>query len=132
VSYGHPRLHVLLRREGWVVNHKRSGRLYREEGLQLGRRRGPKRRKAVMGTRPLRAPVERPNTRWAMDKHLPLKDVAAAGGWQDVETLLECYQQPDHEMLKNVMDGARTLHEAPPVSEEPEAESVSRPNLASQ
>jgi len=52
--------------------------------------------------------------KWATErKHLPLKDVAAAGGWQDVETLLECYQQPDYETLKSVMDGARTLHGAP-------------------
>jgi hypothetical protein len=54
VSYGHPLLHILLRREGWQVNHKRTGRLYREEGLQLGRRRGPKRPKAVTRSRPLR------------------------------------------------------------------------------
>jgi hypothetical protein len=52
--------------------------------------------------------------------------VAAAGGWQDVETLLECYQQPDHETLKSVMDGARTLHDIAPVSEEPEAGSASQ------
>jgi len=30
-----PRLHVLLKREGLVVNHKRTERLYREEGLVL-------------------------------------------------------------------------------------------------
>ena len=28
-------LHVLLRREGWRVNHKRVYRLYREEGLGI-------------------------------------------------------------------------------------------------
>jgi hypothetical protein len=28
-------------------------------------------------------------------KGLPLKDVAAAGGWKDVNTLLEVYQQSD-------------------------------------
>jgi hypothetical protein len=34
--------------------------------------------------------------KWAIErKHLPLKDVAAAGGWKDVNTLLEIYQQPD-------------------------------------
>lgn len=50
--------------------------------------------------------------KWATErKHLPLKDVAAAGGWQDVETLLECYQQPDRDTLQTVMDGARTLHD---------------------
>ncbi|MEA9983631.1 IS3 family transposase, partial [Herbaspirillum sp. RTI4] len=30
--FGSPRLHVMLRREGLVINHKRTERLYREEG----------------------------------------------------------------------------------------------------
>lgn len=33
VSYGYRRLHVLLQREGWVVNHKRVYRLYKQEAL---------------------------------------------------------------------------------------------------
>lgn len=33
VRYGYRRLHVLLQREGWRVNHKRTYRLYSEEGL---------------------------------------------------------------------------------------------------
>lgn len=61
-----------------------------------------------------------------LDTHVLLHAVAAAGGWQDVETLLECYQQPDHETLKSVMDGARTLHEAPPVLEESAADAASQ------
>ncbi len=40
--FGSPRLHVLLKREGWVVNHKRVERLYRQEGLSL---RGTRHRK---------------------------------------------------------------------------------------
>ena len=28
-------------------------------------------------------------------KAFPVKDVAAAGGWKDVNTLIDCYQQPD-------------------------------------
>jgi putative transposase len=40
--FGYRRLHVLLRREGTVVNHKRVERLYREEGLAV-RKRGRKR-----------------------------------------------------------------------------------------
>ncbi len=52
--------------------------------------------------------------KWATErKHLPLKDVAAAGGWRDVETLLECYQQPDAETLLAVMAGGRRLHDPP-------------------
>ena len=31
--WGCPLLYQVLRREGWVVNHKRVERLYREEGL---------------------------------------------------------------------------------------------------
>jgi putative transposase len=37
--FGSPRLHILLKREGLVVNHKRTERLYREEGLALRRKR---------------------------------------------------------------------------------------------
>ena len=33
VRYGYRRLHILLQREGWHVNHKRIYRLYCEEGL---------------------------------------------------------------------------------------------------
>lgn len=42
VAYGYRRLHVLLRREGWQVNHKRVYRLYRQEGLTM-RKKTPRR-----------------------------------------------------------------------------------------
>jgi putative transposase len=32
VGYGYRRVHVLLRREGWRVNHKRTYRIYCQEG----------------------------------------------------------------------------------------------------
>ncbi len=35
VRYGYYRIYILLRREGWMVNHKRVYRLYREEGLSM-------------------------------------------------------------------------------------------------
>jgi putative transposase len=35
VRYGYRRLHVLLAREGWAINHKRVYRLYKQEGLSL-------------------------------------------------------------------------------------------------
>ncbi len=43
VRYGYRRLHVLLQREGWRVNHKRVYRLYREEGLAIRVKRRTKR-----------------------------------------------------------------------------------------
>lgn len=44
-------------------------------------------------------------------KHLPLTDVAAAGGWRDRETFRTCYQQPDRETLLTVMASPREVHE---------------------
>ena len=35
VHYGYRRVHVMLRREGWRDKHKRSCRLYSEQGLSL-------------------------------------------------------------------------------------------------
>lgn len=45
VRYGHRRIHTLLRREGWKDNHKRTYRIYKEEGLNLRSKR-PRRNKA--------------------------------------------------------------------------------------
>lgn len=62
--FGYRRLHVLLRREGLVVNHKKLFRLYREERLGVRRRGG---RKRALGTRaPMLVPL-RPNERWSLD-----------------------------------------------------------------
>src|ERR1700729_1103374 len=36
--FGYRRLHLLLKNEGLVMNHKKLRRLYREEGLQVRRR----------------------------------------------------------------------------------------------
>jgi integrase len=42
--------------------------------------------------------------KWATErKDLPLKDVAAAGGWKDVTTLLTCYQHADEATMLKVM-----------------------------
>jgi putative transposase len=62
--FGSPRLHILLRREGLVVNHKRTERLYREEGLMLRKKR---RRKGAAGARVVIPFPQRTNERWSMD-----------------------------------------------------------------
>jgi len=51
--YGYRRLHVLLRREGWEINHKRTYRLYAEEGPAM-RSKTPRRHSSsqVRRTRP--------------------------------------------------------------------------------
>ncbi len=65
VSYGFRRIHMLLLREGWKVNHKRVYRLYKLEGFTMR----PKRpRRHVSGCRRmLRATASRPNDCWSMD-----------------------------------------------------------------
>jgi hypothetical protein len=37
-------------------------------------------------------------------RRLPLKDVAAAGGWKDVTTLLTCYQHAEEATMLKVME----------------------------
>jgi len=54
----------LLKREGLVINHKRTERLYREEGLALRKKR---RRKGAAGARVTLPPPQRVNERWSMD-----------------------------------------------------------------
>lgn len=64
VRYGYRRVHVMLRRDGWEINQKKTRRIYRELGLQL-RNKTPKRRvKAKL--RDDRKVATRPNETWAM------------------------------------------------------------------
>jgi putative transposase len=67
--FGYRRLLIFLRREGFVVNHKRLFRLYREERLMVRKRGG---RKRALGTRtPMPVPglpnVCVPNIRFGVD-----------------------------------------------------------------
>ena len=62
--FGYRRLHILLDREGLIVNHKRVHRIYREAGLQVRRRR--RKRLTQADRAPLAAPSQR-RERWSMD-----------------------------------------------------------------
>jgi putative transposase len=62
--FGYRRLHILLRREGIVLNHKKLFRLYRDERLTVRRRGG---RKRALGTRAPMALPQGPNQRWSRD-----------------------------------------------------------------
>jgi putative transposase len=64
VRYGYRRLHILLRREGWRINHKRVSRLYRQEGLGI---RVKRRKKLASVPRVLPPPAQRPQERWSLD-----------------------------------------------------------------
>ena len=62
--FGYRRLHILLRREGAHMNHKKLRRLYREERLQVRRRGG---RKRALGTRAPMSIPQGPDQRWSLD-----------------------------------------------------------------
>lgn len=65
VRFGYRRIHILLLREGWKVNHKRVYRLYQEEGLHL-RKRVRKRLKCAARV-PIAEIPSALNECWAMD-----------------------------------------------------------------
>jgi putative transposase len=62
--YGSPRLHILLKKEGLVINHKRTERIYREEGLSL---KGRKTKKRIPLVRIQMPAAHRANEVWSMD-----------------------------------------------------------------
>lgn len=62
--YGYRRIHLLLRREGWSINRKRTYRLYREAGLAVRRRK--RKRIGPFERKPLPSPTA-VNRSWSMD-----------------------------------------------------------------
>jgi putative transposase len=83
--FGYRRLHVLLRREGIILNHKRVERLYREEGLAVRLRR----RKSLTPIRRGRpAPPQRANEQWALDF---LQDALASGRQLRVLSVIDVF-----------------------------------------
>ncbi len=86
VRYGYRRLHVLLRREGWEINHKRVLRIYREEGLNLRTKR-PRRRVAAKN-REERAAATAVNENWSMDF---MSEQLCDGRWIRVLTIVDSW-----------------------------------------
>jgi putative transposase len=82
--YGYRRLHVLLRREGQAVNHKRVYRIYRESGLCLRRK---KRKHCMRASAPLRQ-YTAANQEWALDL---AHDAVAAGRRFRVLSVVDAY-----------------------------------------
>jgi hypothetical protein len=66
IRWGRRMAYRLLRREGWLVNHKRVQRLWREEGLQRPTPRKQKRARPANGS-VRRHQAEHPHQVWAMD-----------------------------------------------------------------
>jgi putative transposase len=62
--FGYRRLHILLKREGFVINWKKLYRIYREERLTVRKRGG---RKRALGTRSPMTIPQGANQRWSLD-----------------------------------------------------------------
>jgi len=62
--FGCRRIHAMIAREGFTLNHKKVRRIYREEKLQVRRRGG---RKRALGTRKPIVLLHGPNQRWSLD-----------------------------------------------------------------
>ena len=85
--YGYRRLWVLLRWEGWGVNHKRVYRIYRREGLAVRKRKRKRRRFARCSVEIPAEPV-RANSRWSMDF---MSDATERRGTLKVLTMVDEY-----------------------------------------
>ena len=81
--FGYRRLTILLRRKGWLVNHKRIYRLYREEGFRV---RIKRRKKLASGVRVKPPGASRVNERWTMDF---ISDALADGRRIRVPTVID-------------------------------------------
>jgi len=102
--FGCARLHVLLKREGFVINHKRTERLYREEGLSLRIRR---RRKMASVARTELPRPDKPNQRWSMDFML---DALSDGRRLRVLTIVDDYSRKCHRIeVDTSINGVRVV-----------------------
>lgn len=82
--YGYRRLHVLLRRDGVRVNHKRVQRVYRAAGLNVKRIR----RKRLNRVYTERVVLTRANQEWAIDF---ASDAAASGQRLRILSVVDAY-----------------------------------------
>jgi putative transposase len=62
--YGYRRIHVLLKREGIKINHKKLFRIYKHLGLKVLKRGG---RKRALGTRVVPMALTKKNQEWSLD-----------------------------------------------------------------
>lgn len=85
--YGVRRLHIFLKKEGLVINHKRTERIYTEEELSI---RTKPRKKLPVSLRTLLPPPTRINQHWAVDF---IHDVTRSGRRFRCLSLLDIYSR---------------------------------------
>lgn len=100
--FGCDRLHIMLKREGFKINHKRTERIYKEEGLKLRIRR---RKKMAAVQRTEVPPAARLNERWSMDF---MSDALSDGRKLRLLTIVDDYSRKCHRIeVDTSIGGAR-------------------------
>lgn len=108
-SYGYRRLHILLRREGWAVNHKRVYRLYKQEGLMM---RPKKPRRHVTACRRIeRMEARGPNDGWSMDFMSVIVNAELATKCEDSDRFISKFTPVTDEMVER-LEGLINEYEA--------------------
>lgn len=105
--WGYKKMTILLRRDGYGVNHKRVYRIYRQEKLLVHQRR--RRRRCAALTRVPPAKATRPNQHWAMDF---MSDALASGRRFRVFTLMDHFTREGLALRAAFSLPARTVVEA--------------------
>jgi putative transposase len=104
--FGYRRLHLLLRREGVVLNRKKLYRLYREERLTVRKRGG---RKRALGTRAPMAIPQGANQRWSLDF---VSDALACGRKFRILTVVDDFSRECLALVvDNSLSGSRVARE---------------------
>ena len=104
--FGHPRLHILLRREGFGANHKKTHRIYVEEGLQVRKRK--RKRRCAIRRQPLILPSQ-PLQRWSMDF---MSDQLSNGRRIRVFNVIDDFTKQCHAMIVDTsISGQRVARE---------------------
>ena len=120
--HGYRMLHLLLRREGFKVNHKRIYRMYRAEGLSVRRKH---RKRIVSALRIPQPKPTRPNERWAMDF---VHDVVWGGRRFKIFVVIDLFTRECLSLVVDTSIGgarvARALGELVDVRGKPEAITV--------
>ena len=117
-QFGYQRIHVLLRREGWKINHKRVHRLYCLEGLQVRMRVRRRKRLSLH-----RGPVpEGRDERWSMDfvhdqlsDGRPIRMLTVIDQWSRESVLIEPGFRMSGQLVADALDAA-SKHRALPQS----------------
>ena len=104
--FGYRRIHVMVAREGFQVNHKKLRRIYAEEKLQVRRRGG---RKRALGTRRPMVLPDGPNQRWSLDF---VSDAFTDGRRFRISTVVDDYTRENVALIADTsLSGQRVTRE---------------------